>query len=179
MLGFHHSHPKRFQTADHPAERSDGLEERHIFISVGGTFTPAQEDFVLAVEDRLRSEGLIPHTVGRNTFSSEAPLKAVLELLETCSWTIAIGLERSYFSSGISKRSGPNETKLSEVKLPTPWNQIEAAIAYSLNVPLMVVVEAGILQEGLLERGYDWYVQEVRLERAALTSIEFNDVLAS
>jgi hypothetical protein len=64
MLGFHHSHPKRFQTADHPAERSDGLEERHIFISVGRTFTPAQEDFVLAVEDRLRSEGLIPHTVG-------------------------------------------------------------------------------------------------------------------
>ncbi len=154
-------------------------EEGHIFVSVGGTANSQQEDFVRAVEDRLRGEGLTPHTVGRNTFSSDAPLKAVTELLKTCSGAVVIALERSYFSSGISKRGGPSQTVLSEVKLPTPWNQIEAAMAYSASLPLLVIVEDGIQQEGLLEKGYDWYVQQVSLQAVSLTTAEFNGILYS
>ena len=77
------------------------------------------------------------------------------------------------------RRGGPKEGALSEVKLPTPWNHIEAAMSYARGLPLMVVVEAGLKSEGLLERGYDWYVQWVNPEAAALTSNEFNGVLAS
>jgi hypothetical protein len=43
----------------------------------------------------------------------------------------------------------------------------------------MVIVETGLKSEALLERGYDWYVQWVRPEAAALNSTEFNGVLAS
>jgi hypothetical protein len=52
-------------------------------------------------------------------------------------------------------------------------------MAYSHALPLMVIIESGLRNEGLLERGYDWYVQEVKLEVAALASVEFNGVLAS
>jgi hypothetical protein len=107
------------------------MNEMNVFVSVGGTATEQQEKFIRAVEDRLRSEGLVPHTVGRNTFSSDAPLKTVTELLNKCSGTVVIALERTYFASGIEKRGGPKESSLSNVKLPTPWNQIEAAMAYS------------------------------------------------
>jgi len=110
------------------------MNEFNVFLSVGGTATDEQETFIRSVEDRLRSEGLIPHTVGRNTFSSDAPLKTVTELLEKCAGTIVIALERMYFESGIEKRGGPKESPLSDVKLPTPWNQIEAAMAYSLAI---------------------------------------------
>jgi hypothetical protein len=154
-------------------------DERHIFVSVGGTANSQQEDFVRAVEDRLRGEGMIPHTVGRNTFSSDAPLKAVTELMKKCSGAVVIALERSFFPSGISKRGGPQQAVLSEIKLPTPWNQIEAAMAYSVSLPLLVIVEAGLQNEGLLERGYDWYVQEVSLQPASLATAEFNGVLYS
>jgi len=155
------------------------MEEHHIFVSVGGTATAAQEDFVRAIEDRLRSEGLVPHTVGRNTFSAEAPLKAVTELINRCSGTVVIALERSYFPSGVSKRGGPNQAAIQNVALPTPWNQIEAAMSYSRGLPLMVVVEKGLQGEGLLEKGYDWYVQEVDLSPSALVSPQFNGVLSS
>jgi hypothetical protein len=153
--------------------------ELNVFVSVGGTATEQQEAFVRAVEDRLRSEGLIPHTVGRNTFSADAPLKAVTTLLDRCAGTVVIALERSYFASGSEKRGGPKETALADVRLPTPWNQIEAAMAYARGLPLMVVVEAGLKSEGLLERGYDWYVQSVKPEAAALNTNEFSGVLAS
>ena len=133
------------------------MNELNVFVSVGGTATEQQEVFVRAVEDRLRSEGLIPHTVGRNTFSADAPLKTVIQLLDNCSGTVVIALERAYFPNGTDKRGGPKETPLADIKLATPWNQIEAAMAYSRGHPLMVIVEQGIKSEGLLERGYDWY----------------------
>ncbi len=155
------------------------MNELDVFVSVGGTATDEQEAFVRAVEDRLRSEGLIPHTVGRNTFSVDSPLKTVTELMEKCSGTVVIALERMYFSEGLDKRGGDKETPLINIKLPTPWNQIEATMAYAHEHPLMVIVEDGIKHEGLLERGYDWYVQSVQPEVSSLNSLEFNGVLAS
>ena len=155
------------------------MSELNVFVSVGGTATEQQEAFVRAVEDRLRSEGLVPHTVGRNTFSADAPLKTVTELIDNCTGALVIALERSYFASGTEKHGGPKEIALSEVRLPTPWNQIEAAMAYARGLPLMVVVESGLKSEGLLERGNDWYVQWMKAEPAALNSNEFNGVLAS
>lgn len=155
------------------------MKELHVFVSVGATATEQQEAFVRGVEDRLRSDGLIPHTVGRNTFSSDAPLKTVTDLMDKCSGTAVIALERSYFASGVEKRGGSKESTLTEVKLPTPWNQIEAAMSYARGLPLMVIVEAGLKSEGLLEPGYDWYVQWVKPEASALNSNQFNGVLAS
>jgi hypothetical protein len=155
------------------------MNDLKVFVSVGGTANEQQEAFVRAVEDRLRSEGLVPHTVGRNTFSSDAPLKTVTELLDKCSGTVVIALERMYFDSGIEKRGGPKESPLVNIRLPTPWNQIEAAMAYSRGHPLMVIVESGLKSEGLLERGNDWYVQWVDPNAAALSTTEFNGVLAS
>ena len=155
------------------------MSELNVFVSVGGPATDKQEAFVRAVEDRLRSEGLVPHTVGRNTFSSDAPLKTVTELLDRCSGTVVIALERSYFPAGIEKRGGPKESALTGVRLPTPWNHIEAAMSHARGLPLMVIVETGLKSEGLLERGNDWYVQWVNPEAAALTSNEFNGVLAN
>ena len=148
-------------------------------MSVGGTATEQQEAFVCAVENRLRSEGLVPHTVGRNTFSADAPLKAVTELMARCAGTVVIALERSYFPSRAEKRGGPREATFSDVKLPTPWNHIEATMAYARGLPLLVIVESGLKCEGLLERGYDWYVQSVNPEAPSLNTNEFNGVLAS
>ena len=154
------------------------MATRNIFVSVGTPSNEEQEVFVRAVEDRLRSEGFIPYTVGRNTFSSDAPLKKVIELLDSCQGAVVIALERSYFPSGIDKRGSPNESKLFDTKLPTPWNHIEAAMAYSRRLPLMVVIESGLKSEGLLENGYDWYVQWIKPVPSALTTLQFNGVLA-
>ena len=150
-----------------------------VFVSVGCTANEEQEAFVRAVEDRLRAEGLSPHTVGRNTFSSEAPLKTVTDLLDKCRGTVVIALERVYFPLGIEKRNGPNQVTLGQTSLPTPWNQIEAALSYGRGLPLLVLVADGIRSEGLLEPGYDWYVQRVAPTADALHSNEFNGVLAS
>jgi hypothetical protein len=99
--------------------------------------------------------------------------------MEQCCGTVVIALERTFFEQGIEKRGGDSEKHLANVTLPTPWNQIEAAMSYARGLPLLVIVEKGLKPEGLLERGYDWYVQEVDVDTAALNTTEFNGVLAS
>ena len=155
------------------------MDQFNIFISVGGTASAKQEAFVRAVEDRLRSEGLVPHTVGRNTFSADAPLETITELMDSCIGTVVIALERTYYPSGFDKPGGPNQAALSDVRLPTPWNQIEAAMAFSRGHPMMVIMEKGLKSEGLLERGHKWYVQWVAVDAASLSTVEFNGVFGS
>jgi len=154
------------------------MDELHVFVSVGGTATEKQEAFVRAIEQRLQSEGLMPHTVGRNTFDSDSPLKTVMNLMDICSGVVVIALERMYFPSGCERRGGAKETPLSDTKLPTCWNQVEAAMAYCRGLPILVMVERGIRSEGLLERGNDWYVQSIDPEPATLLTPEFNGVLS-
>lgn len=96
------------------------METFPVFVSVGATANAQQEEFVRAIEERLRSEGLIPQTIGRNTFTSDAPLKAVTELLDQASGAVIIAFERTFLVSGLEKRGGPHESKLHNIKLPTP-----------------------------------------------------------
>jgi hypothetical protein len=153
--------------------------ERKIFVSVGRTSTPAQEDFVCAIEERLRAEGLIPCTVGRNTWTAGAPLKKVVDLMTECVGVVIIALERTYYPEGIEHRGGTDPEPLKEVCLPTSFNQIEAAMAYTFGRPMLVIVEQGLRQEGLLEEGNDWFVQRLKVDRQSLSSQQFSGILAN
>jgi hypothetical protein len=150
-----------------------------IFVSVGTGLSPQQEQFVSAVEERLRAAGLTPRTIGRNTFSADAPLRAVTDLMDRCGGAVVIALERYFFPGGVERRGSAKETPLSAVGFPTVWNQIEAAMAYSRKLPLLVLVDEQLRCDGLLEKGNDWHVQEVKVEPGSLNSAQFNGVLAS
>jgi len=144
-----------------------------IFLSVGRTSTQSQEDFVRAIEGHLKANGFIPQTVGRTYFSSLQPLKTIDTLMRECCGTVIIAFERLYLAEATERRGSAQQCAVNNVKLPTVWNQIEATIAYMVGHPLLVLVERGIKSEGLLEKGYDWYVQWVELDTAVLTNPEF------
>lgn len=150
-----------------------------IFLSVGSTTNKSQEDFVRAVEERLRAEGFEPQTLGRNAFSADAPLKGVHALMEECDGVIVIALERYYYPDGTERRGSEKERHLKNVLNSTAWNQIEASMGYTKGLPLMVIVGNGVRSEGLLEEGYDWYVQRIEPEPSSLSTPEFNGILAS
>lgn len=99
--------------------------------------------------------------------------------MNECSGIIVIALERTYFEKGIERRGGEKELELKNIKFTTPWNQIEAGMAYVKGLPILVIIEEGIKIEGLLERGFDWYVLTVNITQAPLSATEFNGVLSS
>ena len=123
----------------------------NVFVSVGSTSSPDQEAFVRAVEERLRAEGLVPQTVGRNVFSAGTPFSAVTKLMESCAGVVVIALERLYIENGAERRGGPSHAPIGSMKIATPWNQIEATMGYVRKLPLLVLVEEGVRADGLLE----------------------------
>lgn len=149
-----------------------------IFISVGRTVCPEQEAFVSAIEEYIRSQGFVPRAVGRSDFSSSHPLKFIQTLMNECAGTVVIAFERVRIVDGIDRRGSSEEKNISNQILPTVWNQIEAAMAYVLGHPLLVIVENGARDEGLLEAGYDWYVQRVDLDPAIFAKKQFIGVFA-
>jgi len=52
-------------------------------------------------------------------------------------------------------------------------------LAHCRGYPLLVLVEDGVRTDGLLEKGFDWYVQTIKLDVSSLHTPEFNGVLAS
>jgi hypothetical protein len=148
-----------------------------VFLSVGRTYLPEQEAFVADLEATLRGVGVNPRTVGRSDFSSRAPLKRIAEVLDECHGTVVLAFERAHASQYVDRPGSPQQNAIEDVRLPTVWNQIEAAISYVKDKPLLVLVERGLRDEGLLEARYDWYVQWIPLDRDALNTAEFRAVL--
>ena len=149
-----------------------------VFLSVGSTTNDTQENFVRLMERFLEGSGLTPQTVGRSYFSSKQPLAAIDELLQECVGTVIIAYERTHLETAVEKRGSPKEKPLNGLNLPTVWNQIEATMAYTLGHPLLVLVEKGLKQEGLLEMGYDWFVQEIDLDQTVFDNRMFQGVFA-
>ena len=144
-----------------------------VFLSIGRIYTKEQEVFVSAIEDYLRENGLTPRALGRTDFSSQQPLKFIEEVMRECSGTVVIAFERLHIQNAIEFRTGDSEREHSNVKIPSVWNQIEAGMAYVLGHPLLVIMEKGLKSDGILEFGYDWYVQHVEIDSKVLEGREF------
>lgn len=151
----------------------------NVFVSVIKPFTSDQEKFLQSVEALLAKKGFRPNTIGRNVFAHGQPLKLIDEVMRHCAGAAVLGLRRHYVDVGRDKPFSAYESPLNCIGLATPWNQIEAAMAYTLRLPLLVVREAGVRQDGLLERGYDWWVTEVDLSSNPLASSEFAATIES
>jgi hypothetical protein len=144
-----------------------------VFVSVGRTSTPEQEEFVSAIETHMVARGLVPQAVGRNYWSSQQPLRAIDELMSQCSGVAIVGFERLRVVQAIDRRGSDNERQMNDFALPTVWNQVEAAMAYARGLPLLVLMQEELRAEGLLEAGYDWYVKRMRLGAACTNDREF------
>lgn len=144
-----------------------------IYLSVGSGLNQRQEDFVQALERRIEASGMSTHTVGRNEFSTDAPLIAVKTLMDKCDGAIVLGLERLRFPEGIERPDSERMQNLGATSIATPWNQIEATLAYERKLPLLVLVDASVRQDGMLEPKNDWYVETITLQPGELDSKEF------
>lgn len=151
----------------------------NVFLSVGRTSSPAQETFVASVENYLSNKGLRSRTVGRNEFTHKQPLKLVDELMNRCAGALVIALERIFIETAIERRGTDSAQRIKGSALPTPWNQIEAAFGYAKNLPLLVIKEDCVREEGLLEGRYDWYVHSTSLDLEFLASREFEGTFES
>jgi hypothetical protein len=151
----------------------------NIFLSVGTHLTTPQESFVSGIEQHLKDHGLRPRTVGRNQFIYKQPLTLVHKLLKNSAGVLVIAVERLAIKDGLEHAGPPEGTRITNASIATPWNQIEAAFAYAMGIPLLVIREDTVRAEGLLDGRYDWYVHETPLNTSFLETQDFTGVFES
>jgi hypothetical protein len=58
------------------------------------------------------------------------------------------------------------------------WNQLEAAMAFGLRLPLLVIIEKGLTQEAMLKDRLEYRALVTKFERSFLKSEEFKGIFA-
>ena len=149
-----------------------------VFISKGSAATDEQRAFVDAVLEMLDNVGFSPRIMGENEWSHEQPLKAIRKIIQECDGAVVIAFTRTQFNEGVELKK-EQIIPINEINLPTTWNHIEASMAYSFDLPLLVVAENGLKSEGLIEDGYDWRVYWTDLKPEVVKSDSFKGFLQS
>ena len=144
-----------------------------VFLSVGSGRTGHQEQFVSTIKRFFLSQGVSAKTVDEYGSTNKQPLKDVAYRMSRCYGAVVLAFERTRIEIGVSRRGAAEEKPLKDVAMPPVWNHIEAAMAYTRGLPLLVLVERGLQDDGMLADKYDWRVKWVDLQKSVVEDPEF------
>jgi hypothetical protein len=126
------------------APRNGGEMRIPIFLSAPTSLSPEQESVRNRIVRLLKSQGLEPRTLGRQEYPTDYPLREVAVIAKHCSGGIILGFEQLLVRSGISKRGTNAERTVRNIRLATPWNNLEAGILFGLGLPLLIFRDDGL-----------------------------------
>lgn len=156
------------------------MEAPRVFISMGTPFTEQYSKFRDELESLLRDRcNVNPRIIGKNEYPAGNPLSHIRNVMRECHGIVIVAYERTLIKTGIEKRGGQDAKEINGRTYTTPWNHIESAIAYSLSLPIYVLCQHGLTEEGLIESKIDWYVQYVDIVPQALSKPEIVESIRS
>lgn len=120
----------------------------NIFLSrptwIDEKYKPGLEGFIRF----LTAQNFSPRTLGTTDYPTSSPLDEVIALMRRCDGAVILGYPQIFIETGTIK----NESVETPITLGTEWNHIEAALAYSLHIPLLVIHDSAV-SRGIFDRG--------------------------
>ncbi|HEX8396782.1 MAG TPA: hypothetical protein VF644_05115 [Pyrinomonadaceae bacterium] len=156
-----------------------------IFLSYPKPCFNRQAFFVARIEAYLISRGFAPRTLGVTDYDMNAPLRAIRRLMLESNGLITIAFRRTFVEKGAARYetdiAGATASPINHKWFTSPWSQIEPAMAYQLGLPILLLREQGVIDEGLLERGVvGLYMPEFDLSHSLddyFNSLEWNSMI--
>lgn len=115
--------------------------------SLPKSFEAAYDEF----HQFLQQDGIVPRRLGSTDYPFESPLQGVIDLMEQCGGAIILGYPQIEMYQHV--RRNTKITIEPAMMFPTPWNQIEGALAFGIKLPVLVVahpeVQGGIFDYGV------------------------------
>lgn len=120
-----------------------------IFLSVATPHTQSQVNYITNLKSKFKNEGFQLATLEDGDWNNEDPIKPIYALMKQCAGCIVLLMERYFIDTGKIKRGSENEKELKGLSLSTPWCQIEATLAYTQNIPLIVLKDKNVYNDGV------------------------------
>jgi hypothetical protein len=133
-------------------------DDVNVFVSVGAPHLAVQETFLVRLERSLRSRGFRSLTLGRNNYDNRNPLRAIRDLMLRCEGAVIVGFDRRVAPVAIEKQGSVSERRLRNVRTATPWNHLEAGMAFQLDIPMLILKDRATHPEGILDQSVGEYL---------------------
>ena len=136
----------------------------HIFVSKPNSLNASQSKFSNDLEEIIKTRGLQISSLGSKQYSNKAPLLGVHELMNDCEGAVIMGFKQIEVQQCIEKEGTDKESNNRKgFFLPTPWNHLEAGIAFALDLPLLIIREKGV-EGGIFDVGVtDKFIHQIDL----------------
>jgi hypothetical protein len=100
----------------------------------------------------------MPWTLGRANYDHRNPLRAISEAMANCRGAVIVGLGRRFQPLAIDRFGSDRAVEKHDVWTATPWNHLEAGMAFQLGLPLLILKDKRILPEGILDQSVGEYL---------------------
>ena len=133
--------PKRISaSAGGPSSSS-----RRIFLSLPADRTGVQQALVDQVSTLLLEQGLVVDTIPRSEYPPSGQLSEVRRRISGCCGVVIFGFPKQA-KEHLPRSDTASASPIQHPSAPTPWNHMEASIAFALDLPLLVLSPAGLNQ---------------------------------
>ncbi|MGI9622692.1 MAG: esterase/lipase family protein [Acidimicrobiales bacterium] len=125
-----------------------------VFVSRPSALSAEQQTFWSSVEQVLAAHGLQPRTlgVGADVQQSDGGMYDVLSLMRMCRGALILGLSQVHAPTVEFKRNTADQRTEGPCEFVTPWNHMEACIAFAENLPILMVREMGVQGDGVFDK---------------------------
>lgn len=137
-----------------------------IFLSVGRYYRKDERAFVALVESEVRAAGLATTHLTADEWHRQMPVLSIERALRRCDGVVVVAFSRVRYGDGTEWPASTNEAAIRQRELPSVWLQIEAAVALTLRLPVLALIDSRLHGEGVLNPKHG--------DNEALTSLKFS-----
>lgn len=124
-----------------PPSRSPSEAQIRVFVSRPGRLDPRRDEIASSVLSMLEAEKMLYETISRSEYPEFGALAEVHRRMAGCSGAVILGFEQLVVRHGAWRQGTPEEERLRDARFPTPWNQVEAGMAATLGLPVLLIRE--------------------------------------
>jgi TIR domain len=120
-----------------------------IFFSVATPHAMIQVNYINQLKQKFEQSGYRLATLRDEDWDDEDPIRPIFALMKKCAGCVVLLLERYFIEEGKIKRGSDNEKPMRGLALTTPWNQIEATLAYTEKLPMLILKDKNVFTDGV------------------------------
>lgn len=132
-----------------------------VFLSRPNPFIDSQQNFIEKLQVQFDKHDIQTVTLQADNYDLTDSLNYLKGMIKQCYGIAIIGFKQMFIDKGCKKRGGkvnsaffyPNEVDVSGQALTSPFCHIEGTIGLLNDLPLLIINEEGVREEGIIKGG--------------------------
>lgn len=132
-----------------------------VFLSRPNPFLPNQQEFIDRFREELLKHDIETITLVADDYDLTDSMNYLKGMIKQCYGMVIIGFKQIFIEKGYKKKGGtpnpsfffPNEIDLSGQALTSPFCHIEGTMGLLNDLPLLIINEEGVREEGIIAGG--------------------------